>query len=185
MWSILVVACIQVSLVCFYSTRSRILNSSLQRRAILSVHHYSRLRWIACTEHTIADNCCFIHLLANNGITPGRLQESSGRNRSDYWRRSIVGFKRQRIASILELRCKRGFQVHSVYLFLFYIRFSQIHRYACPLPLGIHFFKAAWSLAEYNCITGVPHRVTEDDQYRNYFIPKNATVLANIWHVVW
>jgi len=43
---------------------------------------------------------------------------------------------------------------------------KEVFRYACPLPLG------------------VPHRVTEDDQYRNYFIPKNATVLANIWAIM-
>jgi len=40
---------------------------------------------------------------------------------------------------------------------------KEVLRYACPAPLG------------------VPHRVTEDDKYRDYFIPKNSTVLANIW----
>ena len=33
--------------------------------------------------------------------------------------------------------------------------------------------------------TGVPHRVTEDDVYEGYFIPKGSLVLANLWCVVW
>ncbi|KAI9444584.1 cytochrome P450 [Lactarius indigo] len=31
---------------------------------------------------------------------------------------------------------------------------------------------------------GVPHSPTEDDFYRNYFIPKGATVIANAWGVL-
>ncbi|KAL1752871.1 cytochrome P450 [Schizophyllum commune] len=31
--------------------------------------------------------------------------------------------------------------------------------------------------------TGVPHRVTEDDVYEGYFIPKGSLVLANLWCV--
>jgi len=30
---------------------------------------------------------------------------------------------------------------------------------------------------------GVPHRTTEDDEYRGMRIPKGATVIANQWYV--
>ncbi|KAJ8469185.1 hypothetical protein ONZ51_g9161 [Trametes cubensis] len=29
---------------------------------------------------------------------------------------------------------------------------------------------------------GIPHKLTEDDEYRGYFIPKGTVVVANIWH---
>jgi len=40
---------------------------------------------------------------------------------------------------------------------------KEVQRYACPAPLVI------------------PHRVMQDDEYRGYLIPKNSTVLANVW----
>lgn len=32
-------------------------------------------------------------------------------------------------------------------------------------------------------IKGLRHHVIEDDTYENYVIPKNTTVIANIWSV--
>ena len=52
--------------------------------------------------------------------------------------------------------------------------------HSCPIPLGSHSLTTTCSLTE-KCITGVPHRVMDDDQYRGYLIPNNSTVLANIW----
>lgn len=31
---------------------------------------------------------------------------------------------------------------------------------------------------------GMPHRVTEDDLYEGYYLPKGSVVIANIWCVV-
>jgi len=32
-------------------------------------------------------------------------------------------------------------------------------------------------------LIAVPHRVTEDDNYKGFFIPKDTTVVANLWYV--
>ena len=32
--------------------------------------------------------------------------------------------------------------------------------------------------------SGVPHQLTVDDHYRGYFLPRDSTVLANVWCVV-
>jgi hypothetical protein len=32
--------------------------------------------------------------------------------------------------------------------------------------------------------TGLPHSVMEDDLYRDYFLPKGAIVIPNIWYVL-
>jgi cytochrome P450 len=31
--------------------------------------------------------------------------------------------------------------------------------------------------------SGIRHRVTEDDIYEGYFIPKGTTIISNIWYV--
>lgn len=31
---------------------------------------------------------------------------------------------------------------------------------------------------------GIPHRSTEDDSYRGYFIPKGSVVIVNMWHLL-
>lgn len=41
----------------------------------------------------------------------------------------------------------------------------EVYRYLTPTPLG------------------VPHRVTKNDEYRGYFIPKDSLVLGNIWGI--
>jgi len=33
--------------------------------------------------------------------------------------------------------------------------------------------------------TGVPHQLTEDDTYQGYFMPKDATVMFNVWFVIY
>lgn len=30
--------------------------------------------------------------------------------------------------------------------------------------------------------TGIPHYLTEDDEYRGLNLPKNTTVIANLWY---
>lgn len=35
-----------------------------------------------------------------------------------------------------------------------------------------------------NFLTALPHRLTEEDTYEGYRIPKNATVIANTWAVL-
>jgi hypothetical protein len=35
--------------------------------------------------------------------------------------------------------------------------------------------------AQFLSIVGIPHRVSEDDVYKGYTIPKGAIVLPNLW----
>ena len=61
---------------------------------------------------------------------------------------------------------------------------SETLRYACPVPLGTH--RAGACLVGVGSkgiiVSGLPHRLTEDDVYEDMHIPKGSFALANIWY---
>jgi cytochrome P450 len=57
---------------------------------------------------------------------------------------------------------------------------KEVFRWNPVTPLGDFLFYSFICML-IDCIVGVAHRVTEDDVYDGYFIPKGAYVIANIW----
>lgn len=57
----------------------------------------------------------------------------------------------------------------------------KLNRWCCPVPLG-KIFCPCISLPRSNFpAPGIPHCVMTDDVYRDFDIPQNAMIIANIW----
>ena len=66
---------------------------------------------------------------------------------------------------------------------------KEVLRFACVGPLGQSSFLLCSAKALHHsfpmlqfCIA-LPHKVSEDDIYDEYLLPKGSTVLANVWYV--
>ena len=61
---------------------------------------------------------------------------------------------------------------------------KEILRWNPVVPLGsLHAATHRRPLISPDFILGVPHRLTEDDVYGDYVLPKGTLVMANIWSV--
>ena len=57
---------------------------------------------------------------------------------------------------------------------------KEVYRWNPVAPLGECLLNRAVD-AIWRIILGVPHRLTEDDEYEGHLIPKGSVVVANIW----
>jgi len=58
---------------------------------------------------------------------------------------------------------------------------KEVLRCAPAVPAGLHFSSLDWPYFSDIEFIGLPHRVTQDDVYQGFRIPKGTTVVANIW----
>ena len=56
------------------------------------------------------------------------------------------------------------------------------HRFAPPAPLGMR-STTVRGLFIRTTITAAPHATCEEDEYCGYYIPKDTTVIPNVWLV--
>ena len=58
---------------------------------------------------------------------------------------------------------------------------SETLRYACPVPLGASLRAYPPHSGLTRELSGLPHRLVEDDVYEGMHIPRGSFVFANIW----